>query len=411
MQDSHITTLTQLKEFGKLDSSYEFQITEKKQRYAWIEETLRKFGYHQLRKKKERTIVRRYIRKVTGFSKAQLNRLIFKHKKCGRLIPNYSSLRRPRFKKKYGPSEITLLAATDLNHSHLSGKATSAILKREYKIFCRQKYATISRISPSYIYVIRHTNHQYNSSPAKWIHKTSPTPVAIGIRAKPDPQGRPGYLRVDTVHSGDLGGEKGLYFINIVDEVTQWEMVAAVEKITEWYLVPVVEELITLFPFKVHEFHSDNGSEYVNHIVAKLMTKLYVRFTKSRARHSNDQALVESKNGSVVRKHFGRNHIPARCAPLFQEFCRCYLNPYLNYHRPCGFAEDYADARGKIKKKYAQWITPYEKFKSLENAAQHLKPGITFDMLDQMAGKKSDNEFAEEMYRAKVELLKKVYPS
>lgn len=408
MTDSPVTTIEQLRAFLKLDRQFQFGIADKKGRYRWIEEVLWKLFYHRLRKKKERSIVRRYIRRVTRISNAQLTRIIEKHKQCGKLIPDYSRCKQNGFHTKFGPCDIALLIETDVAHGHLSGQATKKVLIREYEVFHHEEYATIATISPAHIYNIRESNRQYNSSEAKWIRQTRATQVNIGIRAKPRPQGKPGFLRVDTVHSGDLCGVKGMYHINIVDEVTQWEMIAAVEAISEYFLTPIVEELLRMYPFVICEFHSDNGSEYVNHIVAKILATLYIRFTKSRARYSNDNALVESKNGSIIRKLYGRNHVPARHAAVMNEFNRRYVNEYLDYHRPCGFAEEYTDARGKIKKKYTQWMTPYDKLKSLPNAEQYLKPGITFEQLDKIAYAMSDNECAKRMREAKISLFKKI---
>ena len=104
--------------------------------------------------------------------------------------------------------------------------------------------------------------------------------IAIGERRKPRPQGRPGYLRIDTVHQGDQDGNKGVYHINAVDCVTQWQVVATVQNISEAYLLPVIAQMLEQFPFKVLGFHADNGSEYVNHRVAKLLDKLRVEFTR-----------------------------------------------------------------------------------------------------------------------------------
>ena len=138
------------------------------------------------------------------------------------------------------------------------------------------------------------------------VDKTRPVKVTIGERRKPRPEGRPGCLRVDSAHQGDLDGIKDLYHINLVDEVTQFQFIGSVERIAERFLLPVLEALIQTFPFTVLGFHSDNGSEYVNKQVAALLEKLHVQeFTKSRARRTNDNALVASKNGSVVRKHLG----------------------------------------------------------------------------------------------------------
>jgi hypothetical protein len=408
MHDSHITTIEQIQSFTQLNTAIDFCIIDKRARYEWIDETLRKFKYHRLKKRKEKSVVSTYIRKVTGLSKIQVKRLIRKHKRHGELKLAYSSRKRHRFKVIYGPKDIALLIETDYAHGHLSGKATKKILVRECGVFGHTEYENISCISSSHLYTLRRSNRQYTSSKAKWIARTKATDVDIGIRAKPRPEGKPGFLRVDTVHSGDEGGEKGAYHINIVDEVTQWEMIACVPDICERTLTPVVETLIALFPFTIFEFHADNGSEYINRVVVAMLARLYIRLTKSRARHSNDNALVESKNGSIIRKYYGHWHIPKRWAPFVDEFNRTYVNVYLNYHRPCAFAEDEVLPNGKVKKKYTQWMTPYEKLKSLHGAEKYLKPGITFAMLDAIAMAKSDNEFAGTMKRAKVVLFEKL---
>jgi transposase InsO family protein len=152
---------------------------------------------------------------------------------------------------------------------------------------------------------------------------------------------------VDTIHQGDREGEKGVYHINTIDEVTQWEILGCVERISERYLVPVLEDLLTQYPFVIRGFHSDNGSEFINQVVAKLQGKLLIEFTKSRARRTNDQALVEGKNGSIVRKQMGYLHIPGSEAEKIQRFYKETLNVYLNFHRPCGFATEVVGKLGK----------------------------------------------------------------
>ena len=241
-----------------------------------------------------------------------------------------------------------------------------------------------------------------------YFKKTKKAETNIGIRRKPQPNGKPGYLRIDTVHQGDYLGNKGVYHINIVDEITQYEMIATVEKITEQYLRPVVEELLKLFPFNIYEFHADNGSEYINHWTSELLNKIHVALTKSRSRHSNDNALVESKNGSIIRKAYGRNYIDKKWAKEIDKFNRKYFNAYLIYHRPCAFAESKADKHGKIRKEYNERATPYDKFKSLEKAKEYLKPEFSFEELDKIAYAKSDNEFAEEMNKEKIKIFKKI---
>ena len=133
--------------------------------------------------------------------------------------------------------------------------------------------------------------------------------------------------------------------------------------------------------------------------------------TKSRSRHSNDNAQAESKDGAIVRKHLGYSHIPQRFASLVNAFCREHLNPYVNFHRPCLFAETITDAKGRQRKRYPYklMMTPYEKLKSLHLAEQFLKPGMTFQQLDAQAKAMSDNDAAQRLNDARAMLFKIIF--
>ncbi len=194
----------------------------------------------------------------------------------------------------------------------------------------------------------------------------------------------------------------------MVDEVTQFQLVAAVPRLGESHMLPALDSLLEACPFTILGFHADNGSEYVHHRVATLLTKLLVEFTKSRPRRSNDNALVESKNGSVVRKHLGHAHIPASGAPRVNAFLRDHLWPYLNYHRPCFFPVTEIDAQGRQRKRYRyeDLMTPYDKLKSLPDATAHLKPGVCWEHMDLLAGEMSDNQAAERLNAARERLFK-----
>ena len=193
-----------------------------------------------------------------------------------------------------------------------------------------------------------------------------------------------------------------------MDEVTQWEIVASVSRITEYELEPLLKDILSQFPFRISGFHSDNGSEFVNRTVARLLNKLLIRFTKSRPRHSNDNGLVESKNGAVIRKNLGYTYIPRGCADLLNAYHREYLNPYINFHRPCFFPVVIIDQKGKEKKKYPYDTikTPYEQLKSLVRVETYLNSGVTLDKLDAIANQMSDNKFAERMVKARSKLFK-----
>jgi hypothetical protein len=109
--------------------------------------------------------------------------------------------------------------------------------------------------------------------------KTKSRKVNIGERRKPDPNGQPGYIRIDSVHQGDRDKQKGVYHLNAVDEVSQFEMVGSVKKISDRYLITILEQMLDSFPFIIKEFHADNGSEYINRNVAALLQKLLIEFT------------------------------------------------------------------------------------------------------------------------------------
>jgi len=405
METDRITSIEDVENFLQGAEKVDFSFANKKEKYQFVSDTLVKLKYG-IAPKREKILIKRFLGKVTNYSKKQLKRLVKKWKD-GKLLAAATQTNRHKFSSTYGPQEIALLAKADGALNFPNGFALKESLMREYNIFKKENYETISKISVSHIYNIRSHNLQYNSK-VKHYTKTNPVNIPIGERRKPQPLGQPGFLRIDSVHQGDLDKIKGVYHINIVDEITQWEIVGCVEGISEFFLIPLLENLISQFDFKIINFHSDNGSEYINYQVADLLNRLIVKQTKSRSRKSNDQALVECKNGAVIRKHIGRNHIPKKFAGLVNIFYQKYFNPFLNYHRVCSFATDYVDKRGKIRKKYDIHLTPYAKLKSLENAEQYLKEGITFEMLDKIAYAKSDIEAGKEMRKEKMKVFSKI---
>lgn len=397
-------SLTEIEEFLQASRAIGFDGQSRAEIYAWVQQTLVEQEYFRQRKK-DRGLVRAYLMKVTGVSSPQLTRLIRQYREEGRIGAALG--RRHQFPRKYTDADIRLLAEVDQAHQWLSGPATKRILEREHQVYGQAEYESLAQISVSHLYNLRR-RPLYRKRAGHW-EVTRPTGVSIGERRRPDPRGRPGYLRVDTVHQGDWDGAKGVYHLNAVDAVTQWEVVGCTPRISEQYLEPVLEAMLHQFPFLILGFHADNGSEYINHMVVRLLNKLRVEeFTKSRPYHSLDNALVESKNGAIIRKHIGYGHIPAPQAERLERFYRNYFNPYLNYHRPCGFATLTTDRRGKQKRIYPvdDYQTPYEKLKSLPHAEEYLKPGLSFDQLDRQAQAMSDTECARRMKRAKEKLLR-----
>jgi len=382
----------------------DFRVPERHERRAWIARSLAELGYARLRKG-DRGLVLRYLRRVTGYSRQQMTRLIGQWRRTGSVEDRRRGPLKP-FPTRYTPEDAALLAEVDALHGTLSGPATKKLCERAFKRFRDRRFKRLAGISVSHLYNLRRSRAYVRKRGR--VEKTRPAKVNIGQRRVPRPEGRPGFLRVDSVHSGDWDGAKGLYVINAVDEVTQYQFMAAVPRLGERDLLPALEGLLEAFPFKILGFHADNGSEYMNHRVAELLNKLLVEFTKSRPRRSNDNALVESKNGSVVRKHLGYAHIPARGAAAVNDFLRECLWDYINYHRPCFFPVTEIDAKGRQRKRYLyeNMMTPYEKLRSLPKAGQYLKPKITWNALDGPASAMSDNEAARRMNESRDRLFR-----
>jgi transposase InsO family protein len=313
--------------------------------------------------------------------------------------------RRHRFPQRYTRADIELLTTVDEAHETLSGPATRRILQREYQDYGKPEYQRLASISVAHLYNLRH--HQRYRERRLNYTKTRPTAVSIGERRRPDPQGQPGYLRVDTVHQGDRPGAKGVYHINAVDQVTQWEIVSPTAHISEAWLEPVLAAMLRQFPFPIRGFHSDNGSEFINQTVAGLLNKLLIEQTKSRPRHSNDNGLVETKNGAVIRKHMGYGYIDAQHAERIQQFYSAHLNPYLNYHRPCAQADIEVDEKGRQQRHYRRYQTPLETLLALQPLPV-LRPGLTVADLQRVAAAVSDTEAAQRMQKAKAKLFERL---
>ena len=397
MNDSRIDSISHLKEFVKGLTQVEVRLESIDEKYKLINKTIKKFKYAKLSRSEKHTI-RLYLKKLTGYKKAQLNRLI-KQATTGRLERTQYIRHNPHL--IYTRNDIKILEVTDAIHRRLNRLATKEILRREVEVFGHQEYKHVSQVSPSHLDNLRKTNHYRQF----WVNGTKSRDVSIGKTRKPEPNGKPGGIRVDTVHQRDV------YYINAVDEITQWEAVVCVPQISERYLTPALKRLLQQFPFKIFNFHSDRGSEFINRTVAYLLNKLLIEQTKSRSRHSNDNALIESKNGSVIRKNMGYVHINFKAAEVISDFLAEWFNPYLNYHRPCLFVTEVkVDRKGKTKPVYGQATTPYEKLKEVSRHlhTNFLKPGVTFAQLDKFAYQESDNQFAHKMREHETQLFSKI---
>lgn len=399
-------SIAEIRQFLAASDKLRFTAIDKRESYAWIAQSLQTLHYRRLAKS-DKGVVLQYVRTMTNYSPAQTKRLVRTWVKHGRIVRK--AYRRHRFARRYTRDDVVLLASVDMAHHTLSGPATRAILRREYDVFKHPEFERLSKLSVSHLYRLRQSMTYRNH--AVVFRHTKGSGVRIGERHKPEPEGRPGFIRIDTVHQGDsANGTKGVYHINCVDEITQWELAACVETISERHLLPVLALLMDRYPFVLIEFHADNGSEFINKLVAELLNRLHVRLTKSRPRRHNDNALVETKNGSIIRKSMGYGYIPQTNAPRINAWYVFWFNNYLNFHRPCGYPSITVNANGKQKLRYKHedYQTPYDKLKSLPDAVQCLKPNVTFAKLDKIAYAMSDTQYVLAMNKARALLEKEL---
>ena len=296
MNEAQVRTLEQVRQVVAGTQALEFRgAQDDEARYAWIGQVLGRFGCRQLGRT-DKGVLLAYLQRLSGYSRAQVTSLDTRWVAAKPLVKNY---RRPAhaFARRYTPADVALLADVDRAMGTLSGPATACVLRRQRDVFKVPGFERLGDISVAHLYNLRNSSG-YRAQRVV-LTKTQPSRrVDIGVRRAPAPEGRAGFIRINSVHQGDFDGIKGLYHVNAVDCVTQWQVVATVQTISEAHMLPVIEQMLAQFPFEILGFHADNGSEYVNRRVAKMLDKLKAEFTRSRPRHSNDNGLAETKNGA-----------------------------------------------------------------------------------------------------------------
>ena len=409
-----VRTLQDLRDFTAGNDSFDLEPVSRGDAYRFIEATYQQFDYPRLGKL-DKGLLKAYLEKATGFSRAQLTRLLAQCRETGAVRDRRGTPGQP-YLRHYTPEDVRLLAETDRLHENLSGPAIRHVCRRQYQEFEDERYQRLAFISNGHLYNLRQ-DPAYQRRNRRFQSTQAVKAPGIGERRCPQPDGRPGFLRIDTVHQGDLrdlwGCEtiKGVYYLNVVDAVTQWESVIAVPALTRPFVQPVLRLVLEqTFPFVILGLHADNGSEFINRATAELLRELQVELTRSRARHSSDNGLVESKNASVVRKQFGHGYIPVGFYEDINGFTVGVLAEHLNFHRPCWFPRETTDGKGRILRQYRpqDLRTPYEKFRSLPDAASFLRPGVTLEQLALQARRLSDNDSAARLLRERKKLFEPI---
>ena len=151
-------------------------------------------AYERLRRA-ERGLIVCFLCKVTGYSRAQVTRLIAQWRCCGRLSDRRGAPAAP-FVKRYGANELRLLAQIDSlgaglgPHGTLLGPATKKLAERAFTVYKQPHYEILAGISVSHLYNLRHSNG-YRRLNGPVLQHNHPTAIPIGERRKPNPDGRP----------------------------------------------------------------------------------------------------------------------------------------------------------------------------------------------------------------------------
>ncbi|WP_176072138.1 integrase catalytic domain-containing protein [Paraburkholderia phenazinium] len=411
MNESKVRAMDQVRAI--LDGTYTLDFvpaSSSKERGEWVASVLLRFNYRRL-KRSNRGLLLSYLRRFSGFSRAHLTRLVQRWMNQLKLI-RVKGAPANAFARRYTDGDLQTLAEVEHEYGRLSGPAMVVVLRRMYQFYNDERFVRLQHLSPSHLYNLRRSAAYRAHHTVYTKTRSDPKGAAIAARRAPVPEDRPGFIRIDSVHQGNFRDNRGLYHINAVDCVTQWEVVATVPTLAREHMLPVLRAMLEQFPFTILGFHSDGGTEYINYEVAAMLEKDRIAFTRSRPRRCNDNALAEAKNGVVVRRQFGHAYVPAGRAEQFNAFCTELLNPFLNFHRPCLFGTEVPDPRkpGRLRRIHRQQdvMTPLEKLNSLPDAGRFLRNGITLETLLKRARSQTDLEAAREVRQARELLMGEV---
>ena len=227
-----LRTLEEVRDFLAGSEPVDFHFTDRRGAYDFVTRALRRLNYSGL-SKVHKGVVRRFVAKVTGWSRAHTTRLIGQYRKTGRIEDRRRGATRP-FERRYTAADIRLLAEVDEKLGGVCGPSTRRVMQRQYELFGDRRFERLAGLSNSHLYRVRHsTTYRRRRNPT-----TKPTQVSIGERRKPHPQGRPGFL------PGGLGApRRPRWPQGVVRSQPHVDAVRvrAVEAISERFVVPALE--------------------------------------------------------------------------------------------------------------------------------------------------------------------------
>jgi len=176
----------------------------------------------------------------------------------------------------------------------------------------------------------------------------------------------PGYLEIDLVsHCGPSASGEFVYSLNVTDIHSGWTETRAVLGRGERGVVAALEEIRSGLPFAMVAIDSDNGSEFINKHLVEWCAVHAIRFTRSRPYKKNDNAHIEQKNWTHVRRIFGwdRYDTAGQCAAM-NALYRGALYRMQNYFQPCVKLLEKTRVGSKVRRRYDQARTPLERLRA-----------------------------------------------
>jgi len=229
----------------------------------------------------------------------------------------------------------------------------------------RACYQRLKRISPATIDRLR-TRYGRGLPPRVKRGRTKPGTLLksqIPIRTWADwNEDQPGFTEMDLVsHDGGLEQGDHAWTLTFTDIKTTWTECAAVRNKAQQYVFEALKRVRARLPFPLLGLDSDNGSEFINDELLRYTQQEHLTFTRSRPGRKNDNAHVEQKNWSVVRRFVGdwRYETPHHLRLLNQLYE--VLHAYINFFLPTQKLKDKVRTGTQVTRRYEAPATPYQR--------------------------------------------------
>jgi len=253
---------------------------------------------------------------------------------------------------------------------------------RQFWQLPKDVYKALLTISPSTIdRMLAHTKIQYHKRGRSTTKPGTLLRKQIPIQTNQWDESRPGFLEADTVaHCGESMMGMFTFTLDCVDIATGWTEQRAVWGKGERGVLEQIKDIEAVIPFPLLGFDCDNGSEFLNYHLFRHFTnrKKPVRFTRSRAYHSQDNAHVEQKNWTHVRQWIGYDRLDnPKVVPLLNDLYRKEWRLFHNFFLPSVKLIDKERIGSKTLKRYDPPKTPYQRIMESDHIPDSVKKGLS----------------------------------